>query len=143
MIRFSLACPDGHGFEGWFASSEAFEAQRDTAAIACPVCGAAGVDKALMAPAVATARKREQVKVAAHLNEHVPPPVEFIRKLRERLTENADYVGNRFAEEARRIHYEEAEKRGIYGEATPDEVRKLVEEEIEFHPLPVLPEDHN
>jgi hypothetical protein len=67
----------------------------------------------------------------------------MLRKIRQHLTENAEYVGNRFAEEARRIHYEESEKRGIYGEATAEQVRALADEDIEFHPLPVLPEDHN
>jgi hypothetical protein len=66
-----------------------------------------------------------------------------LRKIRKHLTENADYVGPKFAEEARRIHYNETEKRGIYGEASSDEAKSLAEEGIEFHPLPVLPEDHN
>ena len=138
MIRFSLTCQDGHDFEGWFGSSDAFEAQRSEGAIACPVCGSAGVEKALMTPAVATARKKESVRVAAHLSENAEAAA-MLRKIRQHLTENAEYVGDRFAEEARRIHYEESEKRGIYGEATPDQVRALVDEDIEFHPLPVLP----
>ena len=146
MIRFSLSCHKDHRFEGWFASSEAFEAQRAEGLVLCPVCGASDVDKALMAPAVATARKKERepekVKVAAHTGEETDM-VAMLRKLRKHLTDNADYVGGKFAEEARRIHYDEVEKRGIYGEATSDEVHALRDEGIEFHPLPILPEDHN
>jgi hypothetical protein len=145
MIHFSLACSAGHNFEGWFASSEAFEAQKAKHVLLCPVCGDADVDKALMAPAVATSRKKDAVRVAAHTTGPADEPevTSMLRKLRKHLTDNADYVGNRFAEEARRIHYDEVEKRGIYGEATSEEVRSLSEEGIEFHPLPVLPEDHN
>ena len=144
MIRFSLSCSDGHQFEGWFASSDAFDAQRGERAIACPVCGDADVEKALMAPAIATARKKDAVRVAAHTGTaEEPEMVSMLRKLRNHLTDNADYVGDRFAAEARRIHYDEVEKRGIYGEATPEDARKLVEEGIEFQPLPKLPEDHN
>ena len=145
MIRFALSCPDGHDFEGWFANSETFEAQRARGAVTCPVCGAGDIDKALMTPAVATSRKRDSVRLSAHAA-HLAEDSEVVTKLRQirkHLTENADYVGNRFAEEARRIHYDEVEKRGIYGEATSDEVRALTDEGIEFHPLPVLPEDHN
>ncbi len=144
MIRFSLSCSEGHAFEGWFANSDAFEAQKGARSISCPRCGDLDVDKALMAPAVATARKKEAVAVAAHTGTPAEPDmVAMLRKLRNHLTENADYVGGRFAEEARRIHYDEVDKRGIYGEATSEEVRSMADEGIEFHPLPVLPEDHN
>jgi hypothetical protein len=141
MISFSLSCSQGHAFEGWFGGSEAFETQRTRGDIACPVCGTSDVEKALMAPAVATARRKESVRVAAHVAE--ADAIEMVRKLRKHLTDHAENVGDRFAEEARRIHYDEVEKRGIYGEATADEVRSLVEEGIEFQPLPMLPEDQN
>lgn len=147
MIRFTLACPAGHQFEGWFPSSASFDSQRQGGGLACPVCGDTHVDKALMAPAVATARRKEAVRgESVRVAANPPPPaelVETLRKIREHLTQNADYVGDKFAEEARRIHFEEVEKRGIYGEATPDEVRGLAEDGVEFHPLPILPEDHN
>ncbi len=149
MIRYSLSCEDGHPFEAWFASSVAFEEQRGSGLVSCPLCASTKVEKMLMAPSVSTSRRkrrsvpeRESVPVAAN----VPSDSEaagMLRKLRERLIENAEHVGDKFAEEARRIHYNEAEKRGIYGQATSDEARALVEEGIEFHPLPVLPEDHN
>ena len=142
MISFSLHCAKGHAFEGWFASSAAFESQQTAGSLSCPVCGNGDVAKALMAPAISTGRKRESMQVAAHIPDEATA-IAAVRRLRRELTENADYVGKKFAEEARRIHYDEAEKRGIYGEATPDEARSLIEEGIEFHPLPVLPEDHN
>ncbi len=142
MIRYSLACVDGHEFEAWFAGSEAYEAQRAKGVVTCPVCGSASVEKALMAPSVATSRQKDSVRLAANVPTE-QEAVAMLRKLRKHLTDNADYVGPRFAEEARRIHYNESEKRGIYGEATHDDARALAEEGIEFHPLPLLPEEHN
>jgi hypothetical protein len=142
VIRYSLNCPEGHAFEAWFADSSAYEAQKAKGIVACPVCGSADVDKALMAPAVSTARKKDSVRLAANVPEQ-EDTVAVLRKLRKHLTDNADYVGPRFAEEARRIHYNEAEKRGIYGEASREDARALAEEGIEFHPLPMLPEEHN
>jgi hypothetical protein len=143
LIRFALACTRGHGFEGWFDSSDSFDTQSAGGNVLCPTCGSAEVSKTLMTPAVATSRRREQtVKVAALAGKEAEL-VAMLRKVREHLTSDADYVGDKFAEEARKIHFDEVEKRGIYGEATPDEVRALADDGIEFHPLPVLPEDHN
>lgn len=150
MIRYALSCSAGHAFDAWFGGSEAYEDQLAKGLVTCPQCGSAEVAKSLMAPAVATARKkaarqsaaRKPVSVAANVSDGGEATA-LLRKLREHLVENADYVGNKFAEEARRIHYNEVERRGIYGEATSDEARSLAEEGIEFHPLPVLPEDHN
>ena len=142
MIRYALACEAGHTFEGWFSDSRAFEVQKSDGSLSCPACGSTVVDKALMAPSVSTARQKETMRLAANVPEH-QEAVAAIRRIRKHLTENADYVGPKFAEEARRIHYNETEKRGIYGEASPNEAKALAEEGIEFHPLPVLPEDHN
>ena len=142
MIRFSLSCAEGHDFEGWFASTSGFESQKGEGILACPICGTHDVGKALMAPAIATSRGKEAVRLTANVAEE-PDAKAVLRKIRKHLTDNATYVGDKFAEEARRIHYDEAEKRGIYGEATSDEVRSLANEGIEFHPLPVLPEAHN
>jgi len=150
MIRYALSCPAGHAFEAWFAGSDAYEDQLTRGLVTCPQCGSGEVAKSLMAPAVSTARKkaarrdaaRKSVPVAANVSDGGEATA-LLRKLREHLVENADYVGDKFAEEARRIHYNEAERRGIYGEATSDEARALADEGIEFHPLPVLPEDHN
>lgn len=142
MIRYSLSCEAGHGFEAWFASSDAFASQKAERNVACPVCGSIEVEKALMAPNVATSRKKDSMRVAANVPDR-QEMVATLRKLRQHMTENADYVGPKFAEEARKIHYNELEKRGIYGEASSEEASALAEEGIEFHPLPVLPEDHN
>jgi len=142
MIRYSLACTDGHEFEAWFGDSAAYDAQKTKGLLICPVCGSAEVEKALMAPSVSTARQKDSVRLAANVPEQ-QEAVSMLRKLREHLTENADYVGPRFAEEARKIHYNETEKRGIYGEASKEDARALTEEGIEFHPLPMLPEEHN
>jgi len=151
MIRFALACAEHHHFEAWFTGSDAFERQKSDGAITCPLCGSTVVEKALMTPAVSSWRRKEglraaakeaAVRVAANMPEH-SEMTEMLRKMRKQVTENAEYVGEKFPEEARRIHYNEAEKRGIYGEASPDDARALADEGIEFHPLPVLPEDHN
>ena len=143
MIRYALACAEGHGFEAWFSGSEAYEAQKFKGIVACPVCGSTVVDKTLMAPAVSTTKAKDSVRLAANVPEQQQDVAAVLRKLRQHLTDNADYVGPRFAEEARRIHYNEAERRGIYGEASADEARALADEGIEFHPLPILPEEHN
>jgi hypothetical protein len=142
MIRYALACPSGHEFEAWFAGSAEYEAQRRDGKIACPVCGSENIDKVLMAPAVSTSRKKDSMRVTANLPDREDAKV-ALRKLREHLTENAEYVGPRFAEEARRIHFNESKKRGIYGEASMEDAKALAEEGIEFHPLPMLPEEHN
>jgi len=146
VIRYALACQDGHRFESWFADWQAFDKLRAADAVLCPVCGSAAVEKALMTPQVATARKkdakREKVRLAAHHGMRTEA-IAAMRKIRDHVKETADYVGGKFPEEARKIHYDEAEKRGIYGEATPDEAKALAEEGVEFHPLPILPEDQN
>ena len=146
MIRYALTCEDGHRFESWFAGSQAYDDLRAADAVLCPECGSAAVEKALMAPQVATARKKdakkEKVRLAANHSMRAEA-IAAIRKIRDHVTENADYVGDKFPEEARKIHYEEAEPRGIYGEATTDEAKVLEEEGIEFHPLPMLPEEQN
>jgi hypothetical protein len=142
VIRYSLICGGGHDFEAWFASSAAYSEQRAERQVSCPTCGSTEVDKALMAPAIAGGSKQEPVRLAAHTGRR-QEIVDALRKLRKYVTENAEHVGPRFPEEARKIHYGEAEARGIYGEAAPEEARALAEEGVEFHPLPVLPEDKN
>ena len=150
MIRYTLRCSHNHEFEMWFRAMDDYERAVAAGEAACPICGDTKVEKALMAPAVAGTRKStdaepgkdERVKLA------VPDPRrqamrEAVKALRKQVTENADYVGDRFAEEARKIHYQEVETHGIYGEATNDEAKALVEEGIDFLPLPSLPEDRN
>lgn len=155
MIRYSLTCHAGHTFETWFRSSTDYDALAARHEVVCPSCGSVKVEKALMAPAVATAEKREaRTEVARQMVPVANPQAAEIaakraelqammRQLREEVTKNADYVGDRFAEEARRIHFEDAEPRGIYGEATPHEVRELAEDGVPVLPLPRLPEDQN
>jgi hypothetical protein len=155
MIRYALACDHGHAFESWFQSSAAYDRQAKRGLVACPVCNSVKVEKTIMAPQVAgTIGGREQVAAAEVAPPEAPSPVamispqerEFRKKLkdlRDHLVKNADYVGRRFPEEARRMHYGEVEHRSIYGEASPDQAKELHEEGIEFHPLPPLPDERN
>lgn len=141
MIRFSLTCEHSHDFEGWFRSNEDFDTQRKRRLVECPVCASHKVEKALMAPAVSTGRKQE--KVALAMNEHQRAAMAQIKALTAKIRENADYVGDKFAEEARKIHFGETDPRGIYGEATPEEAKGLAEDGVAFMPIPVLPDDQN
>ncbi|WP_416357486.1 DUF1178 family protein [Aureimonas phyllosphaerae] len=151
MIRYALRCRDcGHGFDGWFRSSADFEAQGSRGLLACPVCEGHGVEKALMSPAVAAAP--EPGRIPGHrpggavTSAPIGEAAELYRQLQEmarKVRAEGHYVGAGFAEEARRIHYGEAEGRQIYGEASGQEVRGLLEEGIAALPLPPLPEDKN
>jgi hypothetical protein len=158
MILYRLKCKKGHEFEAWFASSAAFDTQEKRGLLSCARCGTSKVSKALMAPRIAkrgkskAAAKRERTEETAA---EAPPKPETqrvaahrelaaaMRKLRAEVEAKSEYVGPRFSEEARKIHYEEVPARGIHGEATADEAKALQEEGIEFFPLPVLPEDRN
>ncbi|MDQ0996833.1 hypothetical protein QFZ34_002015 [Phyllobacterium ifriqiyense] len=137
MIRFSLHCDKDHEFEGWFRSNDDFDSQAEKGLVSCPSCGSNKVGKALMAPSVSTGRQKEKIAIA--MSEMAKEMKEMVKKVRE----NADYVGAEFAEQARKIHFGEAEARGIYGEATPEDVEALLEDGVDVMPLPVFPEDHN
>lgn len=141
VIKFSLICDQDHEFEAWFRSNDDFDRQKKRGFVECPACGSAKVGKALMAPAVSTGRKRETVALA--LNAEQRQVLAQMKALAEKVKENADYVGDKFAEEARKIHFGETEARGIYGEASVDEAKALAEDGVPFMPLPVLPEDRN
>jgi hypothetical protein len=159
MIRYALACDNGHAFDSWFQNSAAYDKQVKAGLLACPVCNSVKVEKTLMAPGVLGAKKRGDAPLPERPSSPVWPPEasspvaivslqerEFrkkLKELRDHLTNNADYVGQKFPEEARKMHYGEIEHRSIYGEATPDQAKELHEEGIEFHPLPVLPEERN
>jgi hypothetical protein len=156
MIRYALVCAKGHSFESWFQSSSAYDKQEKQRLVTCPVCGSTEVGKELMRPQLAGTTKRAKPPATpgepATRNEPTPvammsPQERELRKklkeLREHLTASADYVGQKFPEEARKMHYGEIDHRSIYGEASPDEAKKLHDEGIEFHPLPVLPDDRN
>jgi hypothetical protein len=137
MIRFSLHCDHDHEFEGWFRSNDDFDTQVEKQLVSCPVCGSHKVDKSLMAPSVATGRQKEKIAIA------MSKMASELREMAKKVRENSDYVGSDFAEEARKIHFGEAEQRGIYGEATRDEVEALVDDGVDVMPLPVFPDDHN
>lgn len=141
MIRFSLICDSEHEFEAWFRSSDDFETQKKRGFVDCPSCGSHKVEKALMAPAVSTARKQE--KVALAMGEEQRRMMTQMKAIAEKIRANADYVGDKFAEEARKIHFGEADQRGIYGEATLEEAKSLAEDGVDFMPVPVFPEDQN
>ncbi|MDQ0317052.1 DUF1178 family protein [Amorphus orientalis] len=153
MIRYRLACPDRHDFEGWFRSYDDCTDQIESGILTCPVCGSDRIERALMAPAVA---KSSALAQQGEAERHAPPDQAMLasnpklaeiaaafRELREKVVAHADDVGERFPEEARRIHYGEAEARGIYGQASAEEASSLLEEGIAVMPLPRLPEDHN
>jgi hypothetical protein len=141
LIRFSLHCDHAHEFEGWFRGNDDFETQKKRGFVECPSCGSNKVEKALMAPAVSTGRKKE--KIALAMGEAQKRAMAELKALSEKMRENADYVGDKFAEEARKIHFGETEARGIYGEASAEEARGLIEDGVEFMPIPVFPDDQN
>ena len=158
MIRYNLVCDKRHEFESWFANSATYDKQAKRGLISCPLCGSGKVEKAIMAPRLA--RKDKSAPIVAPPEAASPAPAEAsapvamispqekefrakLKELRDHLTANADNVGKKFPEEARKMHYGEIEHRSIYGEAAPDEAKALHEEGIEFHPLPVLPDERN
>lgn len=139
MIRYSLICDREHEFDGWFASSDGFDAQLAAGEVLCPHCGSPNVSKALMAPNIARGKA---------LSADTSPQAVFAEKLgmmmlalKKHVEENCDYVGDAFAEEARRIHYGEVDPRNIYGQTTPDEAEELRDEGIAFAAIPWVPVD--
>jgi hypothetical protein len=135
MIRFTLRCNAEHEFEGWFRNGDAFEAQQQAGEIACPTCGDNRIEKALMAPNIGRSHKNVPTLTPAQMRA-------ALLELRRQVETNCDYVGERFAEEARKIHYGEVDPRGIYGETTAEESHELAEEGIEFGRIPwVSPSD--
>lgn len=141
MIRFSLHCDQAHEFDGWFRNNDDFLTQKKSKLIRCPICDSTEIDKTLMAPAVSTAKKREQVGLA--LQARQKKMLETMRNITREVRNNAEYVGDHFAEEARRIHFNEVKPRAIYGEASVSEVSSLVDDGIPVMPLVTLPEDEN
>lgn len=164
MIRYTLNCACGHAFESWFPSSQSYDSQRARGLVTCPSCNATTVEKAVMAPSVARTDKGERAAPAlgepgreggtptapaaptapmALMGRPEGELADLLRRLRDHVVSNADYVGPDFADLARKMHEGELEHRSIYGEATQDEVKALREDEVEVFPLPVLPEDRN
>jgi hypothetical protein len=162
MIRYSLVCDRKHDFEIWFKNSADYDKQAKRGLVSCPACGSGKVEKALMAPSLAGTKKRRSAlrsieapaaaepapvpETTSPVAMMTPQEKEFrskLKELRDHLTKNADNVGRKFPEEARKMHYGEIEHRSIYGEASPQDAKELHEEGIEFHPLPVLPDERN
>ena len=137
MIRYALACGAGHDFEGWFGSSGDFDDQSARGLVSCPMCGTPEVRKQIMAPAVVTTKGREG-PASGPSREMM---MEMASRDRRHVEDNFDYVGDTFAREARAIHEGRSEERGIYGEATPEETRALVEDGVPVAPLPQVPPD--
>ncbi len=131
MIVYSLRCVKGHDFEGWFRDSAAFDAQSADGKLLCPTCNSRKIAKAPMAPAVAGTKK-----AAVSAPDEMRQMRQFATGLRKYVEENADYVGPKFAEEARKIHYGETDHRHIYGEASIQEAKELIEEGVDVAPLP-------
>jgi hypothetical protein len=156
MIRYNLRCERGHVFESWFQSSQAYETQEKRKLVSCPSCGSAKVERAIMAPQIVSKKSRDRaVQAPAAATDATPPsatPLMMaqdhelrakLRELRDHIVKNADNVGERFPNEARKMHYGDIEHRPIYGEASPEEARSLLDEGVEVSPLPVLPDDRN
>jgi hypothetical protein len=147
MIRYTLTCNAGHGFDSWFQNAAAFGSLQAAGQLACPVCGTTRVEKSLMAPAVVNARPAPEA-MPAPADPTLPRPSlsdpqseleSAIAALRRQIEANSDYVGMNFAAEARRMHDGEAPARAIYGEARPEDARKLIEDGVPVAPLPFLP----
>jgi hypothetical protein len=156
MIRYALHCERGHEFESWFQTSSAYESQVKRKLVTCPACGSAKVEKAIMAPRIVSKKARPKVDEVPAAPADVAAPASTpllmaeerelrakLKELREHIVKTADNVGERFPNEARKMHYGDIEHRPIYGEASPDEARALIDEGVEVTPLPVLPGDRN
>jgi len=136
MIRYALACEHAHQFEGWFGSSADYDDQSERGLIACPVCDSRVVAKQIMAPSVSGTKKSAAAALSPQMRSMV---MEAMSKVRAHVEENFDYVGDSFAKEARDIHEGRSEDRGIYGEASPAEIKKLNEDGVPIAPLPPAP----
>ena len=161
MIRYALHCDRDHEFESWFQNSSAYDSQVKRKLVTCPVCGSVKVERAIMAPQIVSQKGRDRAEPAPAAAPTAPAtdvaapastPLLMaqerelrakLKELRDHIVKNADNVGERFPNEARKMHYGELEHRPIYGEASPDEARALIDEGVEVTPMPVLPDDRN
>jgi hypothetical protein len=157
MIHYQLRCAQGHSFESWFQSSSAYEAQEKRNLVSCPICGSSKIERDIMAPRIVGKKGRDAGVPAPAANTAAAPttaPTPLLmaqerelrtklKELRDHIVKNADNVGEHFPSEARKMHYGDIEHRPIYGEASPDEARALIEEGVDVTPLPVLPDDRN
>ena len=160
MIRYALHCDRNHAFESWFQSSSAYDSQVKRKLVTCPICGSAKVEKAIMAPRIVGKKGRGPATPPPEPATTAAPEATLsgstslmlaqerelrakLKELRDHIVKNADNVGERFPNEARKMHYGDIEHRPIYGEASPEEARSLIDEGVEVSPLPVLPDDRN
>ena len=144
MIRYALKCDHDHGFEAWFGSSSDYDDQAARGLVECPFCGSRGVEKAVMAPSVSGRRRADAAPDPAApeaMRKMQTMMMEAAREVRAHVEANFDYVGDAFAREARDIHEGRSEKREIYGEATPADVRKLKDDGVPVSALPEAPPD--
>ena len=154
MIHYNLRCELGHAFESWFQNSSAYEDQEKRKLVSCPVCGSSEVERAIMAPRIVSGKGRETAPPPPAPAADPPASTQLmmaqerelrakLKELRDHIVKNADNVGEKFPTEARKMHYGDIEHRPIYGEASPEEARSLIDEGVEVTPLPVLPDDRN
>ena len=143
MIVFDLLCGNDHEFESWFQDSAAFEKLAKAGHVVCPICGDTKISKSLMAPAVSGTKKKsnEKMAISAKAARQMGKYMEAVKEMREQVEKNCDYVGEKFPEEARKMHYGEAETRNIYGEATDTEAEALQEEGVEVQRIPWAPSE--
>lgn len=137
MISFTLKCEDGHRFDSWFQSSDAFDKLHKAGMVNCAVCGSTKVEKAIMAPRVSDSKSNAERSTALTASKH--PAEQMLADLRKQVEENSEYVGMNFAREARDIHDGLSPDRAIYGEAKPEEAKKLIEDGVPVAPLPFVP----
>ena len=168
MIKYTLKCQNNHVFDGWFPNSIAFDDQNDMGLISCPSCGDTKIEKTLMAPSVTGTKKQSEStelldseastppqqteselmpttipEPLVHGNETMQAVVEKMRELRSWVEANTENVGDKFADKARKMHFGEEDRQGIIGKATFEEAQELIDDGIDFLPLPALPEDNN
>ncbi len=144
MIKYALICDSDHEFEAWFGSSEDYDTQRKRGFVDCPTCGSKEIQKGLMAPRVSGTKKSGDASTDMATTPQIPTEmVEKLREIKKHVEANSENVGDKFPEEARKVHYGEAESRGIYGKASIEEAASLVEEGVGVLPIPDLPEDKN
>lgn len=140
MIHYALKCADGHSFDSWFQSASAFDKLLAGGLVTCAVCGSVSVEKAVMTPRVSSSRGQAAAPGPARpLSGPASPAEQALAELRRRVEDNSDYVGRKFAAEARAIHEGTAPERAIWGEARADEARALVEDGVPVAPLPFMP----
>lgn len=143
MIQYALKCAEGHGFDSWFQSAQAYDKLAAAGMVVCAVCGSDSVEKAIMTPRVKPARKAavspQPEGQPGPLSQPASAAEQALTDLRRKIEESSDYVGMNFAAEARAIHDGDAPERPIYGEARVDEARALIKDGVPVAPLPFLP----